>query len=41
MTTTHRDKLNKLYTHLAFGTPLTSEDLAEGIRTAVAEKKTT
>jgi len=28
MATTHRDKLNKLYTHLASGTPLTSEDLA-------------
>jgi len=27
MTTTRRDKLNKLYTHLAPGTPLTSEDL--------------
>lgn len=28
MATTQRDKLNKLYTHLAPGTPLTSEDLA-------------
>lgn len=28
MATTHRDKLNKLYTRLAPGTPLTSEDLA-------------
>jgi hypothetical protein len=28
MATTHRDKLNKLYTHLASGTPLTSADLA-------------
>ena len=28
MATTHRDKLNKLYTHLAPGTPLTSGDLA-------------
>jgi hypothetical protein len=28
MVTTQRDKLNKLYTHLAPGTPLTSEDLA-------------
>lgn len=28
MATIHRDKLNKLYTHLASGTPLTSEDLA-------------
>ncbi len=28
MATTHRDKLNKLYTHLAPGTPLTSENLA-------------
>jgi len=28
MATTHRDKLNKLYTHLASGTPLTSEALA-------------
>jgi hypothetical protein len=27
MATTQRDKLNKLYTHLAPGTPLTSEDL--------------
>jgi len=27
MATTQRDKLNKLYTHLAHGTPLTSEDL--------------
>jgi len=28
MATTQRDKLNRLYTHLAPGTPLTSEDLA-------------
>ena len=28
MATTQRDKLNKLYTHLAPGTPLTSEDLS-------------
>ncbi len=28
MPTTHRDKLNRLYTRLAPGTPLTSEDLA-------------
>ncbi len=28
MATTPRDKLNRLYTHLAQGTPLTSEDLA-------------
>lgn len=28
MATTHRDKLNRLYTHLAPGTPLTSQDLA-------------
>jgi Transcriptional regulator, AbiEi antitoxin N-terminal domain len=28
MATTHRDQLNKLCTHLASGTPLTSEDLA-------------
>jgi hypothetical protein len=27
MTTTHRNKLNKLYTHLMPGAPLTSEDL--------------
>ncbi len=27
MATTYRDKLNKLYTHLAPGKPLTSEDL--------------
>lgn len=28
MPTTHRNKLNQLYTRLAPGTPLTSEDLA-------------
>ena len=28
MATTERTKLNKLYTHWASGTPLTSEDLA-------------
>lgn len=28
MATSHRNKLNKLYTHLAPGTPLTSRDLA-------------
>lgn len=28
MATIHRDKLNKLYTHLASGTPLTPKDLA-------------
>jgi len=28
MATTQRDKLNKLYTRLAPGTPMTSEDLA-------------